>query len=122
MDLKHYTVSSGAFSIGIKFEYWKKYSSAKEKSDKKEIREDYVERKYDNFKEEMLNYKSLGIHEYNQEISPKVTYYLKTNIVKSMETSHRGFEKIYSIPENTAIGFNNLASIVMITSGFNSKI
>jgi len=46
---------------------------------------------------------------YNQDIIPKVHAYLKTMIVKSMDTSRRSYE------ENTPIAFDNLLSLVLYT-------
>ena len=45
----------------------------------------FVTRKYDNLKEEILNYKHINIKHYKQEILPKANAYYKTKLVQSMK-------------------------------------
>ena len=110
-----YSVSFGAFAIGMKFEYWHKYKENKDRNEEeKEIREDYIERKYDTFKEEMLNYDFLSIKQLNKEIIPKVNEYLKSNIVKSIK-NNGVFKDLYLIEENESIKLDHLLSVTLYT-------
>ena len=69
-----YIVSSGTFSIGIGFEY------NKDKGDGL-----FVEPRYENFKEEMMNYKHINIDHYKREILPKAMDYSQTELAKALK-------------------------------------
>ena len=65
MNLGIFAVSTGAFSIGIKYKY----------DDDNGL---LVKPKYSNFKQEILEYQHININQYQKEILPKATAYLGT--------------------------------------------
>ena len=70
------TGSTGAFSVGIAYEYYKQDKPL------------FVKPKYSNFKQEILNYKHIKIDQYQQEILTKADIYHETNLVKSMKSQY----------------------------------
>ena len=76
---------------------------------------DYVEKRYKDFKTEILHYHLLSVHQFETEIKPKVYTYLKSNIVKSIGESAWGLQEYFSIPPKVPIGFDNLVSIALYT-------
>ena len=98
-------ITKGTFSVGYDFKYWPYY-----KDDN-----NYIDKKYENFKEEILNYQHLNIRSYVKEIIPKATVFMKTKLVKSLEA--KGYETLerYGITHGAGISTDILMSIILYT-------
>ena len=112
-----YVVSKGAFSIGLKYDYWSKY----EDKENKELNKMYVEKKYDNFQDEIYQYHhEMNIKTFKDEVMVKVNEYINSVVVKSTKCpvnwyDHDSEEYPYGIPRNATISKNHLISIILYT-------
>ena len=61
-------VSSGSFSVGFNFQYWENRKFVEDKEGKKKLNPYYVDKKYNNLKEEILNYQYLNFGAYQKGI------------------------------------------------------
>ena len=106
-----YLVDSGAFSVGMPFNYWHKYSSTEDEIDKiKKENEYYVEKKYDNFENEIREYDSNNFSHtlYKKETLKKAEQYMKTKLIKSIPylSKFDHYDVKYNIPRETRISLN----------------
>ena len=79
-----------------------------------EVNKYYVNRKYQDFKEEISNYACLDLKLYATEVIPKIMAYNDTMIVRTMINMSDHYTK-YGYPKGTRIGLDNLLSIVLYT-------
>ena len=112
-----YVVSKGAFSIGLKFDYWSKYKD----KENKELNEMYVEKKYDNFQAEIYQYQHEmeDIKTFKNEVMVKVNEYINSAVVKSTSCPVNWYEESeeypYGIPRGATMSKNHLISIILYT-------
>ena len=93
----------GTFSIGIAFDYY---------HDDEIL---YVTPKYETFKEEILNYQQINLHQYSYEILVKANEYHSTDLVKSIECNRYSIPAGYGISKEDVISVDRLASIILYT-------
>ena len=122
-----YLVSSSAFSIGLRFYYWRMYQNMdvlqlhaggyQNNIDHGGYKpsELYVDKKYETFKEEILNYHGghFNISHYNTEVLPKATAYLSTDYGKQIKANTGMAPPHYEIPNDSLISISHLISIIM---------
>eukprot|EP01084_Bolivina_argentea_P226122 382001_1 len=131
-NVKHFyhdaQIASSSFSIGLRFYYWRFYSTLKEtpyNEDKHNWNKNdhsghtvcnlYIKPKYTTFKEEISNYKYISCIEYKKNVCMKVNKYLQTNIVKStIASSHWSVPYLehYCIDEEAPLKFEHLLVLV----------
>lgn len=99
---------SWSFSIGIAWNYWNGKDPFRSWLDTKVTKEYVVHPKYENFKEEILNYPQLKRQQYEYEILAKAQQFIKTNIVKSLVLR----ERISHIKEDK-MSVDNLISLIL---------
>ena len=100
-------MSLGAFSVGFNFQYWE--SKWCKKDDPY-----FVDKKYDNLKEEIMNYYYLSIKLYKKEIIPKAQQYHKSQIVKSIKAPIVAGDK-YGISYRAVVSVSHLICIILYT-------
>ena len=105
----------GAFSVGFPYNYWSKFKwdwyRYTDKSD-----EYYIEPKYRNFKEEILEYKDLSKKQYENEVITKANIYIETKAVKGIPaTEYKSDGLKYNIAAGTEISINHLISVILYT-------
>ena len=109
-------MSIGAFSVGCPFNYWSKYIS----EDHKQIdNEYYVEPKYSNFKEEIMNYQYLNLKQHSEALT-KAKVYMDTVMVKSINKrnhANRGITQAphYNISRGENISMGHITSVILYT-------
>ena len=102
--------------LGLPYNYWTKYKD----EESKVLNEMYVERKYDDFKDEMHQYQfEMNIKTYN-EVMVKVNEYIKTHRVKSTTCPVNWYESgstdyPFGIAEGSPISPHHLISIILYT-------
>ena len=124
------SVSASSFSIGLRFYYWQFYKHIDQLPHKDnrpgritdhsgyKVRDLYVKKKYNSFGEEIKNYRYIDIKQYNDIIMIKAQQYITTEMAKSIKSQNpenRLFPKHYEIARDTALGINNLISIILYT-------
>ena len=77
------------------------------------MNEHYVDRKFENFKEEISNYEYINIKQFNQALV-KANQYMHTVLVKSLQAIYKD-ENQYKIARGTAIPKNHLISVIPYT-------
>ena len=90
-------VLDGAFSVGYNFQYWHKN------------RENYINPKYDNLKDEIFSYEYLNIDLYDKEIIPKSKEFHQTHLVKSIKCLWNK----YGIKEGDVMSVEMLICIIL---------
>lgn len=100
------TESVGSFSTGIAFNYYK----IKDENES----ELFVESKYANLKEEILNYKYIEMRHYKQEILIKAYAYYQTRLVHKMR-SRNDNKDLYGISKHEVISIDRLICIILYT-------
>ena len=106
-------VSSGTFSVGIDWCYWEYYDNY----DREHSYRDkglFVEPKYNNLKEEILEYNELHIDLYHEEILPKAKKYKSSQKIRSMKTRH-DYTKVYDTGKDVMIDLERLICIILYT-------
>ena len=93
-------MSQGAFSVGIPWNYY-------------DYNKYYVPQKYENLKEEILEYKYIDAFQYLQEILPKAEGYHKTELVASMKSAFN-YHK-YNIKPKESISVERIMCIILYT-------
>lgn len=107
-------MSSGTFSIGIDWEYYENKENGL-----------FVEPKYDNLKDEVLQYKYFDIKLYESELLPKADNYRTSTKIKCMKSKY-DYKDDYGILQNEVISIDRLMCIILYTdysnlsSGFTS--
>lgn len=119
LTLCTYSVTSGAFSVGFNFQYWKHKKYIIYKNGKQELNDFYVDNKYDNLKEEILNYRYLNIALYFTEIMPKSTAFHQSKLVQSLKCNDKWgdehYEDKYGISSGDVISQEMLICIILYT-------
>ena len=120
-------MSSGSFSVGLRFYYWDYYKYREElPADEQrdgtigyhsgyKVSELFVDKKYESFAEEIMNYNHIymNIKEFRDLIMKKAEEYINTKRVKAIKAS--GIYHSRRHYEVEAFGVNNLLSIVLYT-------
>ena len=112
-------MSEGAFSIGFRYDYWSKYKDEHESI----MNEMYVDKKYDNFQAEILQYQhEMDMKTYKNELLVKVNEYLQSEAVKSTKcpvswywTGKNTGEASIAMTKDTTILKDQLISIILYT-------
>ena len=108
-------VSKGIFSIGLNYDYWSKYEDKKE-----QIRNEmYVEKKYDNFQQEIYEYQhEMSVKTFKNEVLVKAGEYLQSAAVKSTRCRVDWYDSEkypFGISEGSIISKHHLISIILYT-------
>eukprot|EP01084_Bolivina_argentea_P054606 100136_1 len=123
-------LSSSSFSIGLIFYYWPYYkkksenkNSTAERSDFTnindhsgyDIKDLYVERKYESFKSEILESKYIKTSDYNELVMGKAKQYLVTDHVKRTTAADGDWMRFlhYDIEKDEPLGTKHLISIIL---------
>merc|ERR1712228_747887 len=115
------------FSVGHRFYYWPKYKKMKKLPVKittadnindhggYQVSELYVDQKYENYKEEIMNYANITIANYIK-IMAKAQELIQTKKVKAMKaTDDWSIPQYYEVSEDTLLSLWNLISIILYT-------
>ena len=122
-----YLVSSGSFSIGLRFYYWPFYKDIDQLPEKFDaltkinnhsgykVKELYVEKRYGSFAEEIRNYSYIDIKQYKDVILVKASAYINTNKVKSIKADpwYTYSPAHYEVEDKTPLGLDNLISVIL---------
>ena len=112
--------------MGLRFYYWDYYQSIEELPDVfvnnynshsgHSVSSLFVKRKYESFKEEIMEYSDISFYQYQNEVVVKAKHYQNTQKVKKIKAhSYCKYYYHYGIKEGTALSFNNLVSVILYT-------
>ena len=126
-----YTVNIGVFSTGISWDYRTKEREVTVTvgwCDIEEVMEEtwrdidqsnnplFVTPKYENLKQEIVNYQHINIDQYEKEILPKAEAFYETKLVRSMTcNNYEGRFNKYGITKDEIISKDRLISMILYT-------
>ena len=99
---------SGSFSIGIPWKYWKGKGGFDEDNDPYRVCP-----RFNDFKEEMLNYKYLNIAQYKHRVYNKAKQYIKTNTAQSLRAQLFEDSVYGRIKHGDSLNMNNLIALIL---------
>ena len=105
----------GAFSIGFKYDYWRKYKyhSNPEIKIRNEL---YIDKLYDNFKDEIYQYRhEMSIKTFKQTVMVKVEQYMQSDSVKRIKCPRFHVSNLYQIEWRDAISKDHIISVILYT-------
>lgn len=115
-------MSDGSFSVGFPYNYWSEYkwrgwnNKSKQYEDYNIRDEYYVQLKYNNFKQEIMEYHYLTKKQYHAVLT-KAILYMDTKTVKSILPSpsnkFRGMATRYGLEQGTKISINHIVSVIL---------
>eukprot|EP01084_Bolivina_argentea_P170121 294799_1 len=115
---------SSSFAVGLIFYYWDYYKNAKAEKEKQAYDENindhsghlindlFVNKKYNTFKTEILNYGFINIQQYYDDVILKASKYFATTSVKNI-IAKRDQDLHYDIIEGTPLSMPNLISLIL---------